>query len=82
MSEIILPQEEEKEQEINYEATETDEECFFLMYHMNMAPSEAYALEEVRRKWIIGRFVAQKNMEREMMERHRLMSQLGPNIKA
>ena len=74
---IILPKEEEnnnneENMEINYNATEQDEECFFLMYHMNFPPSEVQKIDPDYRKWIIARFVAQKNMEREAMERNRL----------
>ncbi len=83
MSNIILPQEEEQPEKIalEYEATERDEEVFFLMYHMNFQPSEANALEENYRKWLIARFVAQKNGEREYVQQQRLMSQIGPNLK-
>jgi hypothetical protein len=82
---IILPDEDRNEEEenveINYEATEKDEQCFFLMYHMNFQPSEAEKLDPEHRKWLIARFVAQKNMEREAMERNRLLSQIGPSLK-
>ncbi len=77
MSEIILPTEETPEEELKYEATEADEERFFLMYHLNLQPSETEALSDDYRKWLIGRFMAQKSMEKEMMERHRLMGQIG-----
>lgn len=82
--EIILPNEDEKDteegEELKYKATEEDEERFFLMYHLNMQPSETEALSPDYRKWIIARFMGQKAMEKEMMERHRLMSQIGPSI--
>lgn len=85
MSEILLPNDDNKkeneQEEINYNATEQDEENFFLMYHMNFQPSEAAKLDPDYRKWIIARFVAQKGMEREAMERHRIMSQIAPNLK-
>ena len=82
MSEIIIPSggEEAETEELKYQATEKDEECFFLMYHMNMQPSEAYELEEDHRKWLLARFMTQKAMEKEMMERHRLMGQIGHNL--
>lgn len=80
MSEIILPEEQQKEEEIKYEPTEADEERFFLMYHMNFQPSETESLSDDYRKWLIARFMGQKAMEKEMMERHRLMSQIGPSI--
>ena len=83
---IILPEDnqgnEDKEEKLKYQATEDDEEKFFLMYHMEFQPSEVDKLDPDYRKWLIARFVAQKNMEREAMERHALMSQIAPNIKA
>ena len=83
---IILPedsnQESDKEEALRYNATEDDEEKFFLMYHMDFQPSEVDKLNSDYRKWLIARFVAQKNMEREAMERHALMSQIAPTIKA
>jgi hypothetical protein len=88
MTNIILPNEnddqneESQVEEINYNATEDDEEKFFLIYHMNIQPSETEKISPDYRKWLIARFVAQKNMEREAMERHRLMSQIAPNIRA
>jgi len=83
---IILPEDDNQKsdsqsEELNYNATEDDEEKFFLMYHMNFQPSEVDKLSNDYRKWIIVRFVAQKNLEREAMERHRIMSQIAPNIK-
>jgi hypothetical protein len=80
MSEIILPESEEtpeEEKELTYKPTEADEEKFFLMYHLNWAPSEVDSLTEDRRQWIIARFVGQKNMEKEAMQQMRLAQQLG-----
>lgn len=86
MSNIVLPDsgedKEEENEELKYQATEQDEERFFLMYHMNFQPSEAERLDPDYRKWLIARFVAQKSMEREAMERNRLMSQIAPSIRA
>lgn len=83
---IILPESDEDEsnkgETLKYNATEDDEEKFFLMYHMDFQPSEVEKLNPDYRKWLIARFVAQKNMEREAMERHALMSQIAPTIKA
>lgn len=83
---IILPEDSkpdsDEEQNLKYNATEDDEEKFFLMYHMDFQPSEVEKLDPDYRKWLIARFVAQKNMEREAMERHALMSQIAPTIKA
>lgn len=82
MSEIIIPEEpKEEEKELAYEATEADEEKFFLMYHLNWPPSEVDALSEDRRQWILARFVAQKNMEKEAMAQMRIQQQIGGNIK-
>lgn len=82
---ILLPEsdssDEDDEIKINYQPTEEDEECFFLLYHMNVQPSEAKALDSEHRKWMIARFITQKNMEQEAVARHQLMNQIGPNIK-
>lgn len=82
MSEILLSESEkpQEEEELKYKATDADEERFFLMYHMNIQPSEAEALGEDYRKWLIARFVGQKTAEREMMQQARMMQQLGPQI--
>lgn len=85
MPELILTETQEEEQnkvqELSYQGTEEDEERFFLMYHMNFQPSEVEALKPDYRKWLIARFMAQKNLEREAMERHRLMGQIAPNLR-
>ena len=89
MSKILIAGEENKENEeneeqelkINFEPTEEDEESFFLIYHLHMAPSEAAALNKDYRKWLIARFIMQKQAEREMVERHHLLQQIGPNMK-
>ena len=85
-SKIVLPESEaQEEEELKYQATEDDEEKFFLMYHLNWAPSEVDALSEDRRKWIIARFVGQKHMEKDMMDQMRIRQQLSqggmPNFK-
>jgi len=83
---IILPETEDtqeqgtEEEELKYEANEADEENFFLMYHLNWPPSEVVNLDPDYRKWIIARFIGQKGLEREAMERHRLMSAIGPDL--
>lgn len=88
MSEIIVTgvdkeelQQQEQQEELKYQATEEDEERFFLMYHMSFQPSEVDNLSPDYRKWLIARFMAQKNLEREAMERHRLMHAIGPDLK-
>lgn len=85
MSNILLTNEGEEKEEtekINYTPTERDEQEFFIMYHMNMQPSEVKALSNDYLKWVIARFIAQKQLEQEAMERHRLMSAIGPNLKS
>jgi|694.fasta_scaffold22898_3 hypothetical protein len=85
MSDIIMPTEDpqtsENQIELTYQATEDDEEKFFLMYHMGMQPSEVDSLTEERRKWILARFIHQKNMERETIERQRIMQKIQPSLK-
>lgn len=85
MSRIVLPNEESndstEEQEIKYKPTERDEKNFFLMYHYNWAPSEVINLDEDYIDWLIARTFAQKEGEREMMQRMRLMNEIGPNLK-
>lgn len=71
---------ETEEQKLKYQATEEDEERFFLMYHMGMQPSETESLSPDYRKWLIARFMGQKAMEQEIMERQRLMHQIGPSL--
>ena len=78
MTNIILPEDEkDEEEELKYKPTDEDEEIFFLMYHMNMSPSEAANMDKDYRKWVLSRFIMQKHMEKEAMQQHRLMSQLG-----
>lgn len=89
MSEILLPDGVENENEeqvldqqgVEYKATEEDEERFFLMYHLNFQPSEVEKLSPPYRKWLIMRFIAQKNLEQEAMQRQKLMQQIGPSLK-
>lgn len=83
MSNIVLPNEEsnEEQEELRYKPTERDEKNFFLMYHFNWAPSEVINLEEDYVDWIIARTFAQKEGEREMMQRMKLMSEIGPDLK-
>jgi len=75
------PAEDENVLHITYEATEADEECFFLIYHLNIAPQHAQALDEEYRKWLIGRFIMQKEQEREMMEQQRIANAVLPNLR-
>ena len=89
MPEIIIPdgakpenQEEDDVLKITYEPSETDEECFFLIYHMNMAPSEAYKLDGEYRKWLIGRMIVQKEHERAAFEQHQIAQRIMPNLRS
>lgn len=66
--------------EVNYEPTQKDEECFFLIYNMGIQPSEAYGLEQEHRRWLVGRSMMQKQMERDMMEQSRIARQVLPNL--
>lgn len=76
---ILLP--ESDDFKINYKPTDLDEECFFLLYHLSVQPSEAKNLDTEQRKWMIARFMAQKEMEQEAVTRHQLINQLGPDLK-
>lgn len=84
-SRIIVPKtaEETKDttEELKYDATEADEEKFFLMYNLNWPPSEVDSLSEDRRKWILARFVGQKQMEREAMQQMQIRDQIMPNMR-
>ena len=80
---ILLPESESESDDfkINYKPTDIDEECFFLLYHLSVQPSEAKNLETEQRKWMIARFMAQKEMEQEAVTRHQLINQIGPDLK-
>jgi len=91
MSELILPFSEDQgssdqeehghELKINYKPTEYDEEEFFLMYHMHLQPSEVAALHDEKRKWLIGRLMMQKQMEKEYVMQQRMAAQINiPNL--
>lgn len=64
-------------EELKFKPTEKDEEEFFLMYHLQWAPSEVKQLSDDYRKWLIARFIHQRTMEHEAMEQMRLRSQLS-----
>lgn len=80
---IIVPEttKETQEKELKYKATEEDEEKFFLMYHLNWSPDDVDGLTEDRRKWILARFIGQKQMERETMQQMQIRDQIGPNMR-
>lgn len=83
MTNIILPTSElEKQADVpEYQPTPEDEEKFFCMYHLKFQPSEVTALDPSYRRWLIMRFMAQKELENEAFERRRLMQTIGPNMK-
>lgn len=64
-----------------YEATQEDEEKFLLMYWLHFSLSEADACDQERRRWLLGRFMAQKNMERQVMANNALLQRIGPEIR-
>jgi hypothetical protein len=76
------PEQENQEQgeELKYQATEGDEEDFFLMYNLKFQPTEVASLHPDYKKWLIARFIAQKQMEHEMIERQRMMQSIGPSL--
>lgn len=82
MGNIITPEsnEEPEGEVLKYEATEKDDQEFFLMYHMNFQLSEVRSMTEDYRKWIIMKFITQKRMEDEMMKQQRLMQHIGPTL--
>lgn len=86
MPEIILPDDVHDEhdddgaEQVNYNPTEYDEQEFFLMYHLKLNPSEIAAMDEEKRKWVIGRFMIQKQMEQKAMEEHRRMAGIMQGI--
>jgi hypothetical protein len=44
------------------------EEKFFFLYHMRLHPDGSMSLPINERKWMIQRFIQQKNRENEAME--------------
>jgi hypothetical protein len=80
MSDIIVPEgvEEENDDQIttNYEATDIDEEIFFLVYNLHFSWEEAERMDSEKRRWVMLRYMAQKNMEREIMIQQRMQQQL------
>lgn len=81
MSGIILPESEKEEVEkLEYKPTEEDEEKFFLIYHLNIQPSEVDQLKPEYRRYLIQRFIGQKQLEQQAREQHQLMRQIGPSL--
>jgi hypothetical protein len=44
------------------------EEIFFFQYHMHMSRSECMTLPVYERKWLVHRFIEQKEKEQKAME--------------
>jgi len=85
MPELFIPEtetEEESKITVNYEPTQEDEEKFLLMYFLNVQPSEVdFDLkDEERRRWVIGRFMMQKQMEQQAMMERRATMQLAQGL--
>jgi hypothetical protein len=51
------------------------EEIFFFQYHLNLAMSGSMSLPINLRKWMIERFIEQKEKENEAMEASRRKAQ-------
>lgn len=47
------------------------EEKFFFLYHLHMFPEEAMDMPIHERKWIIQRFIQQKQKEADAIEKSR-----------
>lgn len=47
------------------------EELFFFQYHMNMSKQDSMSLPVHERKWMIQRFIEQKQRENEEIEKAR-----------
>ncbi len=45
------------------------EELFFFQYHMHMSKQDCMSLPVHERKWLIQRFIQQKQKENEAIER-------------
>ncbi len=45
------------------------EEVFFFQYHMHMDRTESMSMPVFERKWLIHRFIEQKQKENEAMEK-------------
>jgi hypothetical protein len=53
------------------------EEKFFFQYHMRLNPESVMELPINERKWMIRRFILQKNKENEAMEAARRKAKSG-----
>ena len=44
------------------------DEVFFFMYHLHMPPGQSMALPVYERKWLVNRFIEQKEKEHQAIE--------------
>jgi hypothetical protein len=47
------------------------DELFFFMYHLRISKAEWLALEIFERKYLIDKYIQQKNLEREEIDKER-----------
>jgi hypothetical protein len=87
MTELFIPESAEDDNEdgkitVNYEPSQEDEEKFMLMYFLHVQPSEIdFDLkDEERRRWVLGRFMMQKQMEQQAMAERRATMQLAQGL--
>jgi len=85
MPELYIPESDDKAEDkitVNYEPTQEDEEKFLLMYFLNVQPSEIdfNLKDEERRRWVIGRFMMQKQMEQQAMAERRATMQMAQGL--
>jgi len=68
--------------EINDLHDEMMEEIFFLIYNLHMSLTEAEAIPVFKRKWLISRFIEQKQYEKEVIEhmRRKQSSVISPDL--
>lgn len=85
MPDIIMPEPKKSEEQetskklvVNYEPSEEDEQCFHLIYAMNIQPSEVGfdAKDPEKRKWLLARMMMQKQAEQEMFMQQRMAQEL------
>ena len=53
------------------------EEKFFFQYHMHMNPNQSMKLPIYERKWIVDKFIQQKEKENEAIESARRSAKKG-----
>lgn len=86
MPELFIPESASDDDEgkitVNYEPTQDDEEKFMLMYFLHVQPSEIdFDLKDVeRRRWVLGRFMMQKQMEQQAMSERRAAMSIAQGL--